>query len=265
MYPQFFRTPQSFTTSTSEFITLLNDRVQEILDIVRATAGKDDVLLLIEGPDGRAPVADHQVGWLATTVTLFDALEKDIKWAFPSVYQAVGKAVIRFPDSVLHQEVAKTVAVLQILSNLPVMVHNVANLMHPAIDAAPRADAVKTAVDALLSDLLVPPGERNGTLSFFSEKLNDIEQERAQLPLRSSDLRRIAKEYCMSQGDVAARRIGELKTLVQRSLAQGSFLLRGETTAVDSLGGDLLKAAKKHLGPAAEQVFHRYAEAPEPG
>ncbi|WP_295392468.1 BREX system P-loop protein BrxC [uncultured Thiodictyon sp.] len=541
MYPQLFRTPQSFTTSTSEFIYLLNDRVQEILDIVRETAGKDyvlfvidevgqyvgsnqnkildlqglaenlknigsgrawifgtaqqtlteddpraalnspelyklkdrfpisidlesrdireicyrrllgksaagaqeldqrfvqygqalrhntklqdakyydaaidrdgfvnlypflpahfDILLhllgalakstggiglrsaikviqevLIEGPDGRTPIADQQVGWLATTVTLFDALEKDIKRAFPSIAQAVGKVLIRFPDSVLHQEVAKTVAVLQILGNLPVTVHNVANLMHPAIDAAPRADAVKAAADALLSDPLVPLGERNGTLSFFSEKLNDIEQERAQLPLRSSDLRRIAsealrevfdplpsarlhgslsvttgvkiqsggstaslagereaiqtivelvdptdyettrtrlvdesrhktsenliyllgrrapetddkvaevyrsqrivelhrndpdqelKEYCMSQSDVAARRIGELKALVQRSLAQGSFLFRGETTAVDSLGADLLDAAKKHLGPAAEQVFHRYAEAPE--
>jgi hypothetical protein len=71
------------------------------------------------------------------------------------------------------------------------------------------------------------------------------------------------KEYCASQSDVAARRIGELKALLQRSLAQGSFLFRGETTAVDSLGSDLLEAAKKHLGPVAEQVFHRYAEAPE--
>ncbi len=541
LYPEFFRTPQSFTTATSEFITLLDDRVREILDIVRETAGKDyvlfvidevgqyvgsnqnkiidlqglaenlknigggralilgtaqqtlteddpraalnspelyklkdrfpipvdlksqdireicyrrllgkspagaqeldqrfaqhgqalrhntklqdakyydadfdrktfvnlypflpahfDILLhllgalakstggiglrsaikviqevLIEGPCGRTPVADHQVGWLATTVTLFDALEKDIQRAFPSIYQAVGKTLIRFPDAALHQEVAKTVAVLQILGNLPVTVHNVANLMHPAIDAAPRADAVKTAVDELLSDPLVPLGERNGTLSFFSEKLNDIEQERAQLPLRSTDLRRISsealrevfdplpsarlhgtlavtagvkiqsggyttslagereaiqtivefvdptdyetartrlvddsrhkasenliyllgrrspeaddkvaelyrsqrivelhrndpdqeiKEYCASQADVAARRLGELKALLQRSLAQGSFLFRGETTAVGGLGSDLLEAAKKHLSTAAEQVFHRYAEAPE--
>ncbi len=541
LYPEFFRTPQSFTTETSDFITLLNDRVKEILDIVRETAGKEYVLfvvdeigqyvgsnqnkildlqglaenlknigggrawilgtaqqtlteddpraalnspelyklkdrfpiqvdleardikeicyrrllgkspagaqaldqhfaqhgqalrqntklqdakyydadlnrdtfvnlypflpahfdillhllgalakstggiglrsaikviqeILIEGPDGRTPVADHAVGWLATTVTLFDALEKDIQRAFPSISQAVGKAQIRFSDSTLHQEVAKTVAVLQILGNLPLTVHNVASLMHPAIDAAPRADAVKTAVDALLSDPIVPLGERNGTLSFFSEKLNDIEQERAQLPLRTTDLRRISsealrevfdplpsarlhgslavtagvkvqsggyttslagereaiqtivefvdptdyetartrmvddsrhkisenliyllgrgsteaddkvaelyrsqrivelhrndpdqeiKEYCASQTDIAARRLGELKTLLQRSLAQGSFLFRGDTTAVDSLATDLLAAAKKHLGTAAEQVFHRYAEAPE--
>jgi len=541
LYPDFFRTPQSFTTTTSEFITLLNDRVKEILAIVRETSGKDQVLfvideigqyvgsnqnkildlqglaenlknlgggrawilgtaqqtlteddpraalnspelyklkdrfpiqvdleshdikeictrrllgkssagaqaldqrfaqhgpalrhntklqdakyydadfnrdtfvnlypflpthfdillhllgalakstggiglrsaikviqeILIEGPDGRTPVADRQVGWLATTVTLFDALEKDIQRAFPSLYQAVGKALIRFPDSALHQEVAKTVAVLQILGNLPVTVPNVTSLMHPAIDAAPRADAVKSAVDALLNDPHVPLGERNGTLSFFSEKLNDIEQQRAQLPLRTPDLRRIfsealralfdplpsyrlhgslavttglklqsggfasnlagdretiqtlvefvdptdyetartrlvdesrhktcehliyllgrsaaeaddkvaelyrsqrivelhrndpdpeIREYCASQGDVAARRMGELKILLQRSLAQGSFLFRGETTAVDSLGNDLLDAAKKYLGTAAEQVFHRYAEAPE--
>jgi len=32
--------------------------------------------ILVEGPDGRTPVADQPVGWLANTVTLYDALEK---------------------------------------------------------------------------------------------------------------------------------------------------------------------------------------------
>jgi len=330
--------------------------------------------ILIEGTDGRSPVAEQPVGWLATTVTLYDALHKDIQRAFPSIHQAVGKTLIRFPDSDLHQEIAKTVAVLQILGNLPVTVQNVASLMHPEVAAAGRADAVKAAVDELLSDPLAPLGEKDGYLSFFSEKLNDIEQERAQVPLRSADLRRISnealrevfnplpsarlhgslvvtsglkaqfgtftaslageretvqtlvelvpasdyetartrlvdesrhkssehivyllgrtsaeaddlvaeivrcqrivelhrndpdqeiKEYCASQTDRAARLSLELQQKLKRSLSQGSFLFRGQTTAVDSLSQDLLDASKKHLAKAAEQVFDRYEEAPE--
>ena len=91
--------------------------------------------ILVEGPDGHPPVADQSVGWLATTVTLYDALEKDIRRADASIHKGVGKASIRFPDSPIHQEVAKTVAVLQILGNMPVTAQNVASLMHPSVEA----------------------------------------------------------------------------------------------------------------------------------
>jgi hypothetical protein len=106
-------------------------------------------------------VAKQPVGCLATTVTLYDSLERDVRRAFPSIRQAVDKTLIRFPDAELHQEVAKTVAVLQILGNLPVTVENVASLMHPAVDAPLRMEAVKTAIDELLKDPLVPLGEND--------------------------------------------------------------------------------------------------------
>ena len=150
--------------------------------------------VLIEPQDGQEPVADQSVGWLATTVTLYESLEKDIRRAFPSIHQSIDKAFVRFPDSPLHQNVAKTIGVLQILNNLPVTVTNVAALMHGGVADGSQADAIKTAVDELLSDAIVPLGEKDGTLSFFSEKLNDIEQERANLPLRTPELRRIANE-----------------------------------------------------------------------
>ena len=76
--------------------------------------------ILVEGSDGATPIADQPVGWLATTVTLYDTLEKDIRRAFQSLHQSVGKVKIRFPESALHQDIAKTVCVLQILGNLPI-------------------------------------------------------------------------------------------------------------------------------------------------
>ena len=150
--------------------------------------------ILVEGAGKLKPAAEHEVGWLATTVTLYDALEKDIRRAFPSVHQAVEKLLIRFPDDELCQGVGKTVAVLQILGNLPVSMDNVAALMHPAIAAASMADKVKEAADRLLKDAIVPLGEKDGSLRFFSEKLNDVERERAGLVPRTPDARRVFNE-----------------------------------------------------------------------
>jgi len=329
--------------------------------------------ILIEGTDRHSPMVEQPVGRLATTVTLYDALEKDIRRAFPSVHSAVNKALLRFPDSTLHQEIAKTVAVLQILGNLPVSVKNVTSLMHPGIEASSRGEEVEKAVNELINDSFVPLGEREGNLCFFSEKLNDIEQERAQIPLRSVETRRIfnealrqvfsplpstrlhntltvttglkaqngsflaslagdretiqtvvefvepsdydtartrlvdesrhrnsqhviyllgrtvpeidekvaeiyrcreicqryrndpdqeVKEYCSAQTDRAAKLAGELQQIIKNCLSRGSFIFRGQATAVDTLDQDVLEAGKKHLAGAAEQVFYRYGEAP---
>ena len=150
--------------------------------------------ILVEGTDGDRPVADQPVGYLATTVTLYDALDKDIRRAFPSIHRAVGKVQLRFPDTTIHADVAKTVAVLQILNNLPVTRQNVASLLHPSIDAPSQFDAVKAAAEALIADPFAPFGEQDGQLCLFSEKLNDIEQERAQIPPRTVETRRLLSE-----------------------------------------------------------------------
>ena len=151
--------------------------------------------ILIDGSEGKPAVAEQPVGWLATTVTLFDALDKDIKRAFASLHAAVEKVTkIRFTHSVLHQDIAKTVAVLQILGNLPITRQNVTSLMHGSVSASSQADAIAKAVEDLINDPIVPFGEQDGNLCFFSEKLNNIEQERSQVALRGVELRRIVNE-----------------------------------------------------------------------
>lgn len=329
--------------------------------------------ILVEGPEDQVPVANRKIGWLATTATLYDALEKDIRRAFPSIHKAVGKVTIRFPNSQVHQNVAKTVAVLQVLGNMPVTAQNVCGLMHPAMDAPSQRDEVNSAISELVADAIVPFGEKDGSLCFFSEKLNGIDQERGQIPLRTTETRRIqsetlreafrplpsarlcgslvvtsglkavvgtmvsnlagdrdtiqtvvqyvapadydasrtrlvdesrqrsaqstifllgrsakeiddkvgeiyryreivqryrndpdteVREYCTTQTDRATKLTGELEHLLKRCLAQGSFIFRGQTTAVDGLSNDVVEAAKKYLGDVAQQVFDRYGEAP---
>jgi hypothetical protein len=330
--------------------------------------------VLVDGAEHSTPIANQPVGWLANTVTLFDALKKDIEKGYPSLHQSVGKVKIRFHDSKLHQDIAKTVCILQILGNLPVSIPNVNSLMHSGVTDASAADQVKTAVEELITDPIVPLSEQEGKLFFHSEKLNDIEQERGMIPLRAVELRRIqnetlreaysplpstqlngtlsvqtglkaqtsggvpaslsgerntvqtvvelvdstdyeaakarlieeswhkssnytiflfgrtspemeeltaeiyrskeivnkyrnepdqeVKEYCNGQTDRANRLMGELERLIKRSLVQGSFIFRGEVTAVESINQDLIDAARKHLANVAEQVFDRYNEAP---
>lgn len=329
---------------------------------------------VLKGEGGSKAMADQPVGWLATTVTLYDELEKDIRRAFPSIHQAVGKVLIRFPDSPLHQDIAKTVAVLQILSNLPVTVQNVASLMHPSITAPSCIEPIRKAVDEMLADVHAPLGEKeDGSLVFLSEKLRDIEQERGAIAMRSVDVRRIfndalretfnplprvslqgtlavasglkiqtggaitglageqntvqtivelvpapdyetarnrmledsrsrtsrnfigmlarsngeldelaneiyrsqriaelyrnepdqeVRDYCAGQLEQAAKRASQLQTKIKQTLQAGSFVFRGQATAVSALAPDLLEAAKKLLTDVADQVFDRYIEAP---
>lgn len=150
--------------------------------------------ILIEGPEGQQPVAERPVGWLATTETLYDALEKDIRRAFPEKHAALSKVFDQFPNSGIHAAVGKTVVVLQLLNNMPVNAQNVASLLHPEVDAESVRDAVDAAIKDLSANAFVPFGEKDGNLCFFSEKLNEIDQERAQIPLRSVETRRIANE-----------------------------------------------------------------------
>lgn len=328
---------------------------------------------VLKGEGGTTAMADQPVGWLATTVTLYDELEKDIRRAFPSIHQAVGKALIRFPDSQRHQDIAKSVAVLQILGNLPVTVQNVASLMQPSITDPSQLEAVQKAVEEMLGDVHVPLGEKDGSLVFLSEKLRDIEQERGALALRSVDVRRVfndalrevfdplprvnlhgtlavasglkvqtgsavaslagdqnaiqtivelipaadydagrtrmlddsrsrtgrnvigllartnpdlddlaneihrsqriaelhrnepdqeVRDYCAGQLDRAAKLAVQLQSKIKQTLQGGSFVFRGQATAVSALNVDLLEAAKKLLADVAGQVFERYAEAP---
>ncbi|MHC6645420.1 BREX system P-loop protein BrxC [Alteromonas sp. HB246098] len=148
--------------------------------------------VLVEGNEDQAPIADQNVGWLATSVTLYDALEKDIGAAFATKHKAVGRLYqSNWYDSKDHQGVAKTVALLEILNNLPITRHNVAALMHGEVTAQSRKDAINQAIEDLINDPKVPLAEKDGELTFFSEKLNDIEQERHQLRLPSIELRKI--------------------------------------------------------------------------
>ena len=77
---------------------------------------------------------------------------------------------------------------------MPVTAQNVTSLMHPGVTTPSRRDQVDAAINDLMNDAIVPFGEKDGNLCFFSEKLNEIDKERAQLPVRTIEIRRIKNE-----------------------------------------------------------------------
>ncbi len=83
---------------------------------------------------------------------MFDALERDIERASRTVYGAFGKIGIAFPGSVIHMQIGKAVAILQILGNIPATKKNVAALLHGRVDGSSNADAISKAIDELIAD-----------------------------------------------------------------------------------------------------------------
>jgi hypothetical protein len=105
-----------------------------------------------------------------------------------------------------------------------------------------------------------------GLLARASPELDDLSNEiyRCQriAELHRNEPDQEVKDYCAGQLDRAAKLATQLQSKIKQTLQAGSFVFRGQATAVSALDADLLEAAKKLLADVAEQVFDRYAEAP---
>lgn len=146
--------------------------VEDILLNKRATGAA-----LLEGPSGG----------LITSADIYDTLESDIVTAAREItlqVDAIGAS--RGPGSNEHQ-VAKTIALLQQIDGFPASRANIAALLHPKVDAQPQLDAINAAIENLLSDAQVPIGETDGSLSFLSKLVAQVEKERANIPVTSTN------------------------------------------------------------------------------
>ncbi len=140
---------------------------------------------------GTTLLADAPIGTLTTTVVLYDTLVRDIEKPFPHIINGVGKVKAIFGPDSMELQVAKSVAVLQILEDFPVSRENVAALLHPNVNASSLQDEVSTAVDAMLAEEAVPLSEVDASLRFMSEAVIDLDKERQKIMPRTVDTRQI--------------------------------------------------------------------------
>lgn len=139
--------------------------------------------------DSEHPMADQDLGVLANTVTFYDTLKRDIRKSFKFVIDGVDKVEQIFSKDSLETKVAKSIAVLQILENLPVTEHNLAALIHPSVDAAQALTEVAKAVEALNQEASIPLGEKEGSYRFMSEAVTELDRERQKMIVREADRR----------------------------------------------------------------------------
>jgi glutathione S-transferase len=145
--------------------------------------------VLVERNHGQHPLADAAVGSLANTVTFYDALQRDIVSSFPHVVEGVARVAQRKPTDTLCQSVAKSIAILQILENIPVTVKNIAALMQADVAASSMKDDVEKAIADMLADSLIPLGEKNGAYRFLTQADVDLMKELNQFEYRNADVR----------------------------------------------------------------------------
>lgn len=149
-----------------------------------------DVLLDRGGrPSGEPALADAEVGTLANTVTFYDSLRHDLQSSYAHIVEGVAKVATRFPGKKLHLDVAKSIAALQILENLPVTANNIAALLHPNVKTASLGDQVRQTIDDLLKDGFIPLGEKNGSLRFLTQAAVTLQKEFDQIEYRTADVR----------------------------------------------------------------------------
>ncbi len=137
--------------------------------------------------EGQKPLADMDLGQLANTTTIYDGLKKEIERSFRNVVGAVSKAKQSFGHDSIEVSVAKSIAILQILNNLPATEGNIAALMHVSVDAEPLLEPVQAALKKLEAEHAIPLSRKDGQYRFLSDAILTIEQEKRALPVRESD------------------------------------------------------------------------------
>lgn len=149
-----------------------------------------DVLVERGGRSGvGVSLADNPVGTLANTVTFYDSLRRDIQSSYSYIIEGVERVAQRFPAQPLYHDVAKSIAVLQILENLPVTAHNIAALLQPTVTSPSLKDEVEKTIDTMLKDSMIPLGEKNGSLRFLTQAAITLQKQFDLLEYRQADVR----------------------------------------------------------------------------
>jgi hypothetical protein len=144
--------------------------------------------------DGTDVLSSRPLGALATTVTFYDTLRRDIDRSYRHIVKGVSDVVTAYGADSMEARVAKTVAILQVVENCPARRSNVAALMHPAVDAPSQKETVDATVETLLDDQSIRINEVDDALQFLSEKVNDLEDQRRKLVPNIREQQRIQND-----------------------------------------------------------------------
>lgn len=137
----------------------------------------------------RCNLAQRELGALATVDMAYDLLESII----PTSWQGeIHRVAERHGADGLPTRVAKAIALLDGVRNLPLTVENLAALLHPAVDAESLRPQVGEALQRLVQEEVVRRGDGGYKLQSPEEKR--WEQERQGIELKQAVERRLLEE-----------------------------------------------------------------------
>jgi hypothetical protein len=139
----------------------------------------------------RTRLADASTGTLVTLDRVYDLL--DVGMLVPSeVSKEVADVATRLSENPLALSVIKAVALLEPVKDLPRTPHNLAVVLHPAVDALPTRKEVEEALDLLEKAQFVRSTEEGYKLLTAQEK--NWEERRNGLEPREADRNRLLRE-----------------------------------------------------------------------
>eukprot|EP00903_Cladosiphon_okamuranus_P003932 g3930.t1 len=142
--------------------------------------------ILIHSHGSQTAVVSREIPSLVTCADLYDVLETDLEQSAREIVIHVENISRRYGDDSWAHRIAKSIAILQQIEGFPISRHNLAALLYPGVGEDPITTDINEAIDKLLADPLVPIGETDGSLSYLSEKVSQIEKERQNVPVTTT-------------------------------------------------------------------------------
>ena len=133
---------------------------------------------------GKSVLSELEFGSLATSVTFYDSLRNDIDSSFSHITDAVSSICSAYGESSYEAKTSKSIAILQILGNLPATEKNLAALLNESVSGNDLSEEIDTALKNLEADSSVTIACQNGQFKFLSDGIKDIEKERPNIVIR---------------------------------------------------------------------------------
>lgn len=140
------------------------------------------------------PLAEYEIGKLATTYHIYDVLKADIRKSYSHIVGAVDKIIALHGEASDQAKVSKSIAVLQLLDDFHLSTKNVAALMHPHVSSDSEFAEVSTIIEELKSTPGCTLNEIDGQLRFMTDAIISIEIEKGKILPSSSDIRKIYED-----------------------------------------------------------------------
>ena len=136
-------------------------------------------------------LAEEPVGNLATAYQIYNVLAADIRKSYPHISNSVDKVIQIFGEDTFESQIAKSIAVLQVLDDFHLSVENLAVTMHPKVDNGGILTELKIKIEELKKNKSLTLKEIDGQLRFMTDAIIRVEENKQKEYVSGPDMRKV--------------------------------------------------------------------------